>query len=178
MTGKIVLVGRTADLVARSGKSLLNTRPATSEDISALADLYAAAYQASSTADASDVSSAEEAKEILTKLFDDEFGRLLPEASPVVSDEDGSIVAAALVVERRTGEAVPEDPYLFELFTHAAHRRQGLGEKLVRVSAATLSEAGHERLSLRISEDNSAALALYLTLGFSRWQEAAENDEI
>ena len=48
----------------------------------------------------------------------------------------------------------------------------------MRASASTLSESGHERLSLRISEDNSPALALYLTLGFSRWQEAAENDEI
>lgn len=178
MTGKIVLVGRTADLVARSGKSLLNTRPAAAEDISALADLYAAAYQASSTADAADVSSPEEAREILSKLFDDEYGHLLLEASPVVSDEDGSIVAAALVLERRSAEGVPEDPYLFELFTHAAHRRQGLGEKLVRASAATLSDSGHERLSLRISEDNSPALALYLTLGFSRWQEAAEDDEL
>ena len=41
MTGKIVLVGRTADLVARSGKSLLNTRPAASEDIPALAEAIA-----------------------------------------------------------------------------------------------------------------------------------------
>ncbi|MDN5702890.1 MAG: GNAT family N-acetyltransferase [Micrococcales bacterium] len=178
MTGKIVLVGRTADLVARSGKSLLNTRPASSEDIPALAELYAAAYQASSTPDDSNVTSPEEAREILTKLFHGEFGRLLPQASPVVADEDDDIVAAALVVEQRTGGGVPEDPYLFELFTHASHRRQGLAEQLVRSSAAALAEAGHERLSLRIPEDNSPALALYLTLDFSRWQEAAEEDEI
>ena len=55
---------------------------------------------------------------------------------------------------------------------------QGLAEQLVRSSAAALAEAGHERLSLRIPEDNSPALALYLALDFSRWQEAVEEDEI
>lgn len=105
MTGKIVLIGRTADLSpARSDKSLLSTRPASADDVPALADLYSAAYQASSSSDAVDVASAEEAREILTKLFEGEYGRVLPEASPVVTDEDDSIVAAALVVERRAGE--------------------------------------------------------------------------
>lgn len=179
MTGSIILVGRTADLTTRAGKSVLNTRPAAPDDVQILAELYSSAYQASNASQVGDpVSSTEEAMEVLQDLFDGKFGPFLAEASPVVVDEDGTIVAAALVVARRTGEDMPEDPYLFELFTHTSWRRRGLAEKLVRASASALEQAGHERMSLRIADDNSAALALYLTLNFNRWQAAAESDDV
>lgn len=179
MTGNIILVGRTADLTSRAGKSVLNTRPATPEDVQVLAELYSSAYETSNASQVGEpVSSIEEALEVLQGLFDGQYGPFLAEASPVVVDEDGAIVAAALVVTQRTGEGMPEDPYLFELFTHTTRRRQGLAEQLVRSSAAALNQAGHERMSLRIADDNSAALALYLTLNFSRWQAAAESDDV
>lgn len=179
MTGSIVLISRTADLTARTDTSILNTRPAAREDIPRLAELYSSAYQSARVSQVGEVvDSPETAADVLTRLFDGEYGPFLPQASPVVVDADDALVAAALVVANRVGDDVPEDPYLFELFTHSSRRRQGLAEQLVRVSASSLAQDGQERLSLRIADDNSAALALYLTLGFSRWQAAAEDDDI
>jgi len=41
---------------------------------------------------------------------------------------------------------------------------------------ASLHENGYEEVCVRIPEDNAAALALYLTLDFNRWNP--EQDEI
>lgn len=179
MTGTIILIARTADVAPRSSSAQLPGRFAQPEDRDALAHLFYAAYEAVGLDSANGgVDSLDAAKEIVASLFDGEYGTFLPEASPVVLNEQGEIVAASLVVERRAGDGLPDAPYIFELFTHSAHRRQGLAERLVRESAGALKEAGHERVSLRIREDNSPALALYLTLDFNRWQQEAENDEL
>src|SRR5699024_813355 len=108
-------------------------------------------------------------------LFDGEFGSLLPEASPVVEDDSGKIIAAALVLDRRRGEDLPQSPYIFELFTAASRRREGLAEQLVRTAIDRLHHSGYDDVALRISEDNAAALALYLALDFHRWNP--ESDE-
>jgi ribosomal protein S18 acetylase RimI-like enzyme len=139
------------------------TRPAAPEDAEGLAQLYYSSYEQGG------VSSLEEAREVIKGVFAGEYGPFLPDASPVVVDEDGTIVAAALVLARRVGDDLPDAPYIFELFTAASRRRQGLAEQLVRSSMATLYKNGYEQVCLRIAEDNAAALALYLTLDFNRW---------
>ncbi|MDO5619825.1 GNAT family N-acetyltransferase [Kocuria sp.] len=179
MTGTIILIARTGDVVPRSIAASLPSRHTELGDQDALAQLFYAAYQAAGLDSANGgVDSLDQAKQIVTDLFAGEYGPFLPEASPVVLNDSGEIVAASLVVERRAGEGLPDAPYIFELFTDSAHRRQGLAERLVRESAFALKEAGHERVSLRIREDNSPALALYLTLDFNRWQQQAEDDEL
>lgn len=179
MTGTIILIARTADVVPRRQAAQLPTRHAEPDDRDALAQLFYSAYEAVGLDSANGgVDTLDEAKNIVAELFDGTYGPFLPEASPVVLNDTGEIVAASLVVQRRTGDGLPDAPYIFELFTHSAHRRQGLAERLVRESAAALQEAGHERVSLRIREDNSPALALYLTLDFNRWQAEAEDDEL
>ncbi|WP_246180290.1 GNAT family N-acetyltransferase [Kocuria coralli] len=179
MTGTIILIARTADVIPRGTKADLPTRRAQAEDKDALAQLFYSAYEAVGLDSANGgVDSLDEAREVVEGLFDGEYGPFLPEASPVVVNDSGEIIAASLVVERRRGEGLPDAPYIFELFTHSAHRRQGLAERLVRESVAALKESGHERVSLRIREDNSPALALYLTLDFNRWQPEAEDDEL
>ncbi|ALU40257.1 acetyltransferase [Kocuria flava] len=161
MTGTITLIART---VANTRPNPVPTRPATPEDAEALAQLYYSSYEQGG------VSSLAEARQVVQGVFAGEYGPLLAEASPVVADEDGTIVAAALTLERRVGDGeLPDAPYLFELFTAASRRRQGLAEQLVRSSMDTLCHSGYDQLCLRIAEDNAAALALYLTLDFNRW---------
>ena len=41
---------------------------------------------------------------------------------------------------------------------------------------STLYDNGYDQVSLRIAEDNAAALALYLTLDFNRW--VPETDDV
>lgn len=180
MTGTIILIARTADVVPRADTADHISRPASPEDRDALAQLFYSAYEAVGldSANGGGGDTLDQAKDIVQGLFDGEYGPFLPEASPVVEDDNGEIVAASLVVQRRAGEGLPDAPYIFELFTHSAHRRKGLAERLVRQSAAALKDSGHDRVSLRIREDNSPALALYLTLDFNRWQPEAEDDEL
>jgi ribosomal protein S18 acetylase RimI-like enzyme len=167
MTGTITLIARTTENTRTPSVSL---RPATAEDAEDLARLYYSSYEQGG------VSSLDEAREVIRGVFDGEYGPFLPEASPVVVDEDGSVAAAALVLERRTGDDFPDAPYIFELFTAASRRRQGLAEQLVRCSMNTLHDNGYDQVCLRIADDNAAALALYLTLDFNRW--VPETDDL
>ncbi|HST72134.1 MULTISPECIES: GNAT family N-acetyltransferase [Kocuria] len=160
MTGTITLIAQTTE---NPKAHPVPTRPAAPEDAEGLAQLYYSSYEQGG------VSSLEEAREVIKGVFAGEYGPFLPDASPVVVDEDGTIVAAALVLARRVGDDLPDAPYIFELFTAASRRRQGLAEQLVRSSMATLYKNGYEQVCLRIAEDNAAALALYLTLDFNRW---------
>ncbi|MFI7482151.1 GNAT family N-acetyltransferase [Kocuria sp. M1R5S2] len=167
MTGTITLIARTTENTKTPSVTL---RPARPEDADHLAQLYYSSYEQGG------VSSLEEAREVIRGVFADEYGPFLPEASPVVVDDDGSVVAAALVVSRRVGDNLPDAPYIFELFTAASRRRQGLAEQLVRCAMSTLFDNGYDQVCLRISEDNAAALALYLTLDFNRW--TPETDDV
>lgn len=162
MSGTITLIAQTTET---STTNPVPSRPVTTEDIPALSQLFFEAYDASS----SSTTSKEDAQNIIRGVFDGEFGPFLPDASPVIEDEDGQVVAAAIVLEQREGENLPKVPYLFELFTASSHRRRGLAEQLVREAMTKLYNQGYEEVSLRIAEDNSAALALYLTLDFNRW---------
>lgn len=168
MTGTITLIAHTA---ANTRKPAVTLRPADPEDAENLAQLYYSSYEQGG------VSSLEEARQVIRGVFDGEYGPFLPEASPVViDDDDGTVVAAALVLGRRLGDDFPDAPYIFELFTAASRRRQGLAEQLVRCAMSTLYDNGYDQVCLRIDEDNAAALALYLTLDFNRW--VPETDDV
>ena len=160
MSGTITLIARTQETRSTNPVPSRSARP---EDAPALTQLFYDAY------DSDVVASSEAAREIMQGVFDGEYGPFLADASPVVEDEDGTVVAAAIVLERREGDDLPRVPYIFELFTAASHRRRGLAEQLVREAITKLHQQGYEEVSLRIAEDNSAALALYLTLDFHRW---------
>ena len=167
MTGTITLIAHTA---ANTKKPAVNLRPSGPEDAESLAQLYYSSYEQGG------VSSLEEARQVIRGVFDGEYGPFLPEASPVVVDDDGTVVAAALVLSRRVGDDLPDVPYIFELFTAASRRRQGLAEQLVRCAMGTLYDNGYDQVSLQIAEDNAAALALYLTLVFNR--RVPETDDV
>ncbi|MCT2246336.1 GNAT family N-acetyltransferase, partial [Rothia kristinae] len=159
MSGKITLIG---DTWTSTRPVTVSTRPVARQDADGLARLFFTAY------DDGSVTSQAHALEILHHMFDGEYGAVLPKASPVVVDDAGRIIAAALVLESRVGDDLPDSPYIFELFTESSRRREGFAEQLLRVAITELKEEGFEHVALRISEDNAAALALYLTLDFRR----------
>lgn len=161
MSGTITLIAQTSET---NSTNPVPSRQVTAGDIPALSELFFRAYASTPAA-----MSKEDAGKIIQGVFDGEYGPFLPEASPVVEDDSGEVIAAAIVLEQRKGEDLPAAPYLFELFTASSHRRQGLAEQLVREAMTKLYNQGYEEVSLRIAEDNSAALALYLTLDFNRW---------
>ena len=167
MTGTITLIART-ELTRRELTAA--SRSVTDEDTSALARLLREAYGSGT------VGTQEEAETTVRDAFRGKFGPFLREQSHVIEDEDGNPVAAAIVLERREDPHLPDVPYLFELFTASSHRRRGLAEQLVRQVMSSLHENGYEEVCVRIPEDNSAALALYLTLDFNRW--IPEQDEL
>ncbi|MDN5632039.1 GNAT family N-acetyltransferase [Glutamicibacter protophormiae] len=166
MTGNITLIARTAP---SSREVTATSRAVTEADTAELARLFLEAYGSKISG------TAEDAERMIRGAFQGDFGPFLSRESQLIEDENGTPVAAAVVLERRKDRTLPEVPYLFELFTASSHRRRGYAEQLVRQVMASLHESGYEEVCVRIPEDNAAALALYLTLDFNRW--SPEQDE-
>ncbi|MDO4820873.1 MAG: GNAT family N-acetyltransferase [Rothia sp. (in: high G+C Gram-positive bacteria)] len=167
MSGLITLISQTHP----SSKPItVSTRPARLEDAEGLARLYFASYD-----DARFASQTDAAAEI-ERILRGEHGEFYTDASPVVVDEHDRIVAAALCLKHRVVTDPKHLPTIYELFTAASRRREGLAEQLIRLSIDQMHQDGYEQVSVRISENNAAALALYLTLDFNRW--FPEDDEL
>jgi GNAT superfamily N-acetyltransferase len=73
---------------------------------------------------------------------------------------DGDHSAGVVFVSCCGGEAM-----LHALDVRPTHRRRGIGTTLLHAAAVWAAEAGAERLSLAVTERNSAARALYARLG-------------
>lgn len=167
MTGMITLIARTAP---NNREHRLALRPAELDDSEALARLYFSSYEG-------EVSSQQEAEKKVSAIIKGEHGTFYPEASPVLVDDNNRIVAAALCLRERTDGIKPADlPTIFELFTAASRRREGLAEKLIRQALDVMATDGFDEVTVRVEENNYAALALYLTLDFNRWNP--DDDEI
>ncbi|MBW4094441.1 MAG: GNAT family N-acetyltransferase [Acidobacteria bacterium] len=167
MTNMVTLIARTAPL---ERELKMKSRTTTEADVPRLGELYFSAYEPGFAG-----SNSSEAAAAVDAVFKGKYGSFLPDASHVALDENGEIIAAIMVVERSTTANTPEAPFIVELFTAHNHRRQGLAEQLVLASMDALFNAGFKEVALRVHEDNSAALALYLSLDFSRW--SADEDE-
>ena len=87
MSGKITLIG---DTWTSTRPVTVSTRPVARQDADGLARLFFTAY------DDGSVTSQAHALEILHHMFDGEYGAVLPKASPVVVDDAGRIIAAAV----------------------------------------------------------------------------------
>ncbi len=168
MTNMVTLIAQTTPL---ERDLATESRPATAGDIRKLGELYFSAYGPGVASENMEAAVAD-----LEASFEGKYGTYVPEASHIVTDEAEGIIAAILVVERAKWDGAPEAPFIIELFTDREHRRQGLAEDLVRASLDALFQAGHHEVAVRVSEENSAALALYLSLDFRRWAPE-ENDE-
>jgi ribosomal protein S18 acetylase RimI-like enzyme len=139
----------------------------------ALGRLYFEAYEPGEAC-----ASLAEAEADIRAAFAGEYGELWPAASLVAisggsvsggsvsggSVSGGSVVAAIQVVRRAPWPDTPDCSFAIELFTDRAYRRRGLGRALVLGAMAVTGQ-----LALRVSPDNTAALALYRSLGFTDW---------
>lgn len=99
------------------------------------------------------------ATEEIRLVFAGEHGRFLPDAS-FVAEDDGRLTAAALVTLWK------ETPLLAYVFTAPSHTGRGLARRLIEATMGALTEQGHDRLSLAVTEHNTRARALYESLGF------------
>lgn len=142
------------------------TRPCRRADTTALARLYFEAYEPGQAC-----ASVAEAVADIEATWAGEYGELWPEASLVApaTAPDGGLAGAVLVVRRAPWSDTPDCPFVIELFTARADRRRGLARGLLRATLGVVADAGHHQLALRVAADNTAALALYRSLGFREW---------
>lgn len=166
MSGFITLVSQTS----KATKPItVSTRPAQVEDAEGLARLYFASYEGDR------FSSQAEAATEMEKILRGEHGEFYTDASPVVVDEHDRVIAASLCLKHSPAREPKDLPTIYELFTAASRRREGLAEQLIRRSLDQMFEDGYKQVTVRIQDNNSAALALYLTLDFNRWYPEAED---
>lgn len=88
------------------------------------------------------------------------FGDVTRAASVVVEGPGG--VVGFVCTRLATGEAE-----ILDVAVHPAHRRCGLGERLVRASLGRCSDAGAAVAYLEVRESNAAARSLYAKLAFT-----------
>jgi ribosomal protein S18 acetylase RimI-like enzyme len=90
------------------------------------------------------------------------IGRYLPDASFVALAPGGSQPQAVVV----TTAISPGTAHIAQVVVDPACRRSGLARSLLALAAAAARDAGHEQLTLLVSEANESARALYARLGF------------
>lgn len=168
MTDMVTLIAKTTPL---ERELKIHSRTVQETDTPRLGELFFTAYDSDVVGDSLDAAMADMKDSLAGK-----YGPFLPEASHVALDDDGKIIAAVLVVEHAVGNDTPDTPFIIELFTDREHRRRGLAEDLVLATMDTLFNDGRSDVALRVKSTNSAALALYLSLDFSRWSPEENED--
>ena len=73
-----------------------------------------------------------------------------------------------MTVRRAIWGDVPDAPSILELMVDPACRRRGVARALLVECLGVVSESGEKAVGLRVAADNSAAVALYSSLGFVR----------
>ncbi|HEX5378086.1 MAG TPA: GNAT family N-acetyltransferase [Phenylobacterium sp.] len=121
----------------------MNLRPATEDDLDALAALHALAFQPGWDAEAiADLGSGPGV-----------FGLMVEAPGPI-----GMILCRAIAGESE----------ILTLAVDPAARRRGVGAALVRAAADMARSLGAQEMFLEVATDNAAALALYEAAGFAR----------
>jgi len=90
----------------------------------------------------------------------------------VVADDGGTPVGFALVTAPGSGGTPSDAAYLSLLAVHPAAQGHGLGRRLLAAAVSAAADAGHLRTELHALDDNTAALALYRSAGFTPLGEA------
>jgi ribosomal protein S18 acetylase RimI-like enzyme len=91
-------------------------------------------------------------------------GTWLPEAS-LVAHRNGPDALAGLVVTTEVADGIA---HVAQIAVDPLHRRRGLGRRLLLSAAVRAASVGANRLTLIVASHNTAARALYTSLGFSR----------
>ncbi len=146
----------------------LTMRAVTDADVEAPAQLYLSAYHPRPGA-----MSLLEAREQMRANFAGESGELWRDASPVVVDADGAVVASILTVTAAPLDwERPPGPYVIEVLTSHLWRGRGLARALLAEAARTVVAAGGKTITLRVDPDNVGALRLFASAGFVGFTEA------
>jgi ribosomal protein S18 acetylase RimI-like enzyme len=136
-----------------------------------LADLYRHAY-----GDGTSHPDKEKAADRISAVFEGVHGTPIPQASLLTADPEGRVTAAIITTEKVLGSNGPGTAFIADLFTHPAHRRQGLAEELLSHAMNALHDTGHKTLAVTVNSSNAAAIALYLSRDFRRLTQSVEND--
>jgi ribosomal protein S18 acetylase RimI-like enzyme len=110
-----------------------------------------------------------EAIDDIKRTFDGEYGALWLAASRVAF-RDTELIGAVLTVHRGPWPGTPDCPFIIEVFTDRAWRRRGVAARLLRECASAVAKAGEDWVGLRVDETNQAGMALYIAMGFCRWE--------
>jgi GNAT superfamily N-acetyltransferase len=146
----------------------LTMRAVTDADAEALAQLYLSAYHPSPGA-----MSLIETREEMRANFAGESGELWREASPVVVDADGTVLACVMTVTAAPLDwGRPPGPYVIEVLTSFLWRGRGLASALLAEAARTVVAAGRETMTLRVDVASIGATRLYAAAGFVGLTEA------
>jgi ribosomal protein S18 acetylase RimI-like enzyme len=93
-------------------------------------------------------------------------GMLLPGVSQLDRASDGRLQGVALVTHLG-----PQTAHLAQLAVLPQLRRAGRAGRLLQASMRAAADAGHQRMTLLVSERNAAAMALYTQAGFVKTAE-------
>lgn len=88
-----------------------------------------------------------------------------PRVSTFLVRVEGRVAAAAIVVRRRTSRGI--HARLYSMAVAPDYRRRGLGRMLVQACMKSLIEEGVGTLSLEVRQNNTPAITLYESMGFS-----------
>lgn len=102
--------------------------------------------------------------------FEGEYGRLIPAATLLAhrpATEEATVLGAVLTVDAPPWPDVADLVFLIDLFVAPEARRQGIARALTAEAIdATRSELPGRSIGLRVENENTAAVALYRSLGF------------
>lgn len=139
-------------------------RPCQHSDADGIGRLYFESYEPGVACDTLD-----EAVADIRASFAGNDGEFWPAASLLI-ERGGVPIAALLTVRRAPWDGTPDGPFIIELFTARAFRRQGLARLLVRRCLTIAHETGEPTLALSVDPENLPARALYESLGFAIWR--------
>ena len=103
---------------------------------------------------------------LATALFDDR-----PAVFAHVGDVDGQVVGCAVWFLSFSTWTGRHGIYLEDLYVQPAHRRRGIGRRLLARLAAECAAHGYSRLEWSVLDWNSDAIAFYRSLGAQPMQE-------
>ncbi|RTE50729.1 GNAT family N-acetyltransferase [Actinobaculum sp. 352] len=134
-------------------------RSLTEQDVTAVGRLYFESYPPGTVEDEM------EAIADISAALNGEYGIFLPDQN-LVYEHDNEIVGCIMVVDSPPWDDVAEQIFVIDLFVHPDHRGEGIGRTLL---STALERVPYDRIiGLRVESENSAAIALYTSIGFTQ----------